>query len=421
MKTNLRRVDLLVCVLIAGLAATARLASAADYTLPDRVQVLPVAFVCTDEKPPTPDESALFLRHLHWTRDRYREMLRDTFELAGEELKVVSGQKPLDYYRPGPERGAPEIVSELLTHFRLTRFNCPYVFCILLMNSRDSFPEGGGRPINGGINTGGGMMYIASWELTHNKHFQTTLQHELGHAFGLTHVDVFGYDMQTNASIMSYNPAHHCQGFEPSKSPGTLIPEDRRGLAMNDRVFAETTFQIVRDVPFGYQLSSKLAPLGPMTLPGQPDFYPQVKTSAGADFQSNVTNIVREEIKANAGPGVTYDPNTMWHSARLPAGQATLQITFPMPVTLSGISVHSQHSGMYHEAKRIRIATNDEDSIRQLVEQPLKSADETITFEPATATRWTLTLTAGASQHLVLRGLRFFDGKAEVCPHLIPN
>lgn len=399
-----------------------RVASGADYTLPDRVKVLPVAFVPSGESSPTDDEKKLFLRHLIWAQARYRELLSgDSFELAETKVQVVAGQKPLDFYRKPPDRGAPDIVAELLSHFQVSRFSCPYVFCILLMNSKDSFPEGGGRSINGGINTGGGMMYIASWELTHNGHFQTTLQHELGHAFGLPHVDVYGYDMKTNASIMSYNSAHHCQGFTPSSMPGTLIPEDRRGLSLNDRVFTDTTFNPVRDVPVGYQLSNRIIPLGPMTLPGMPDFYPAVTTTAGEDFLSKVTNIVREEIKPSSGPGITYDPGTMWHSKPLPDGKATLEIVFPIPVQLTAIAVHSQHSGIHHEVTAMRIETADSNSRRLIAVNEIKLVDDVVQFVPTKASRWLLTLTAGKSRIIIIRGLQFFDGDAEVCPHQVPS
>ena len=64
-----------------------------------------------------------FLRHIEWSQKRYREMLGDTFELAEAKVRIVAGQKPLDFYRAPPERGAPDIVSELLTHFQLILFN----------------------------------------------------------------------------------------------------------------------------------------------------------------------------------------------------------------------------------------------------------------------------------------------------------
>ena len=200
----IRRVVLVLLLVASGSV------SAAEYSLPNQVSVIPVAFVPKDEQPPSDEQRKLFVEQIEWAQRRYEEMLGDdTFRIAKKEVEVVTGQRPLDFYRNGKERGAPDIVAELLTHFQVTRFQCPYVFCIMLMNSKDSFPEGGGRTINGGMNTGGGMMYIASGELIRNEHYQCTLQHELGHAFGLPHVDVYGYDMQKNASVMSYNPAHH--------------------------------------------------------------------------------------------------------------------------------------------------------------------------------------------------------------------
>ena len=394
---------------------------AAEYSLPARIRVLPVAFVPVGEKGPSETEKTLFLRHIEVARNRYRELLAgDTFELSQPTVLVIAGERPLDFYRTPPERGAPDIVVELLNHLNLTRFNCPHAFCILLMNSKDRFPEGGGRTLNGGINTGGGMMYISSWELTRNVHFQTTLQHELGHAFGLAHVDVYGYDMTSNASIMSYNPAHHCRGFEPSSQPGILIPEDRRVLSMNDRAFPRTMFDLKKDVPPDYQLSKRIVPLGPMTLPGMPDFYPEVTTTAGEELNTKVANIVREEIKPSSGPGVTFDSSVMWHSKLLVDGKAVMYLKFPVAVRLTGIAVHSQHSGIHHEAREIRLETNDAGSRQLVVETALKSTDETVTFPVATATRWTLTLTAGPSHTLVVRGLRFFDGDEEVCPHMVP-
>jgi len=84
---------------------------------------------------------------------------------------------------------------------------------------------------------------------------QSTLQHELGHAFGLPHVDAYGYDMGTNDSIMSYNPAHHSRFFNPSPNPGCLIPEDMRGLDFNKWAFPNYRFDPEVDVPEGYRLA----------------------------------------------------------------------------------------------------------------------------------------------------------------------
>lgn len=396
-------------------------AQTAAYNLPDRVKVLPVAFVPRDQKPPTAAERALFLKHLEMSRKRYQVLLAgDTFELAKSDVQVVRGERPLDFYRQGEERGAPQIVAELLGHFKVSRFECPYVFCILLMNASDSFPEGGGRPINGGLNSGGGMMYIASYELTHNQHFQCTLQHELGHAFGLAHVNVYGYDMNANASLMSYNPKHHNQGLTPSPTPGILIPEDLRVLAFNDRVFSKTTFDVERDIPASYQLAKQIIPLGPMTLPDQPEFYPQVTTDGGEELGSKVSNVVQQEIQPSAGPGITYNPRTMWHSRQLPEGVATLNITFPFPVQLTGLAIHSQHSALDHHVTSMNLHVIDAGKTTLVTEQPVTSVDEVLEFPAATSARWKLTLKSSATRFIVLRGLRFFDGPREVVPHMVP-
>lgn len=396
-------------------------AFAADYSLPERVRVLPIAFVPNDQPKPTAEQRTLYLQQIQCAQRRYAELLKgDTFELAKDDVEVVDGERSLDYYRNARERGAPDLVAELLDHFQVNRFQCAYVFCIMFMNSKDSFPEGGGRTINGGVNTGGGMLHISSGELARNEHYQTTLQHELGHAFGLPHVDVYGYDMKSNASLMSYNPAHFTKGMQPSKTPGVLIPEDLRVLALNDRVFAKTTFDSSRDVPAGYTLSKKIIPLGPMELPRHPDFYPRITTTAGEDVGSKVLNVVREQTKPSSGPGITYDNTTMWHSKPLADGIAAFEIHFPMPIKLSGLAVHSQHSGIDHQATAMKLEVRDAANRAVVVDQPLKSINEVVTFEPLQSQQWLLTLKSGPSKIIVLRGLRFFSGDEELFPHMVP-
>ncbi|MDB5386085.1 MAG: hypothetical protein JWM11_1731, partial [Planctomycetaceae bacterium] len=394
----------------------------AEYHLPRHVSVLPVAFISSDQQPPTPAETEKFLKHLKWAQDRYRQLLNgDTFDLAQPTLKLVRSNQPLAFYRTAPENGAPAIVSELLTELKVSRYACPYIFCIMLMNSEDQFPAGGGRPINGGLNTGGGMMYISSQQLEANEHYQATLQHELGHAFGLPHVDVYSHDMNSSPSLMSYNPAHFTKGFESSPTPGILLPEDIRALALNRRVFAKATFDPKRDVPAVYPLAKRIATLGPMTLPEQPDFYARASTNGGEAVSSKVGNIVSEDIFPNIGPGLNYFPNTMWHSVhKLPTGSADVELTFPMSVRLTGISFHSKHSNMDHHIASVKVKALNNGSERSVVEKSLSRFDELVTFPPATSQKWRLNLTPGPSGTLVVRGLRFFDGDEEVFPHQVP-
>ena len=72
--------------------------------------------------------------------------------------------------------------------------------------------------------------------------FQAASIHELGHAFGLVHVDCFGYNQRNNASIMSYDPRWDTRGLTSSR--GRFHPEDFFMLAQNK--FAFPHFQFVR-------------------------------------------------------------------------------------------------------------------------------------------------------------------------------
>jgi hypothetical protein len=219
---------------------------------------------------------------------------------------------------------------------------------------------------------------------------------------------------------MSYSAANFTDNFKPSPTPGVLIPEDRRGLALNDRVFAKTTFDPMRDVPAVYELSPRIVPLGPMTLPGLPEFYPAVTTDAGEAVHSKVANVVMGEIKPSAGPGITYDAKNMWHSEKLPDRPATLTVTFPFAVELTGIGIHSQHSGGYHEVTAMKLEATDGDDGRLVAEQKVAEIDATVTFPATTGTVWRLTLEPGKSRTLVIRGIRFLNGEREVVPHLVP-
>ena len=69
-------------------------------------------------------------------------------------------------------------VSELLDHYGLNRFNCPYMFCMVVMNADASWPTGGGRSINGGFNRGGALLHIPARALDLIPDVQTLLRHE---------------------------------------------------------------------------------------------------------------------------------------------------------------------------------------------------------------------------------------------------
>jgi hypothetical protein len=407
---------LALCVL----AAAARGQNAVP---PRHVEVLPVFFVPKGEAAPTEDQAKRLVRHLEWCRTRYREMLRDrcTFAIAAGEPRVYRADRPLAFYRAQPEDAAPQIASELLTELKYNRCNCPYSLLVVLMNPRDAFPNPGGRPLNGGFNTGGGVGVLPSYFLDQRPDFQSTLQHELGHSFGLPHVDVYGYDMKSNDSVMSYNPRHHTDGFTPSPTPGRLIPEDLRGLALNTRAFPGLRFDPTSDVPGGYTMA-RLVTLGPMKIPGQPDGV-QVTTDSGEGHGSKVAHVVQGRILPSQKTGkVTFDPATMWHSARSPTGWVSVQLTFLFEVGLTRVVVHSQHSGAYHPAHAVRVSVADSSGrFRPVAAAALRSADDAVTLPRPTKGRvWRFDFRAGESGCVVLRGLQFFSGGDELFPPLVP-
>lgn len=413
------RAFLVGSVLLVGSGA----GGAQEAAPPRAVKVLPVFFVPSGEPAPTEEQTKRLVKHVEWARARYKELLRDqdTFTVAEPAPRVYKSQRALAFYRDKPEAAAGHFVDELLTAYEHTRFNCPYVLLVVVMNPKDDFPVGGGRPLNGGINTGGGVIQLSSFALDQSPNFQSTLQHELGHAFGLPHVDVYRYDMKTNESLMSYNPKHHTKGFAPSSAPGVLIPEDLRGLALNRRVFPKLRFDPVKDVPAGYKMAGRIVPLGPMTIPNQPDG-PKFETASGEDFGSRVASLATGPVAPNKKGKVTFDAATMWQSAKARNGWVSVDVTFPYEVELSHIAVHSQHSGEYNAARAVRVAVSDpKGQFRQVADVTLKSPDEKVSVPKTKARAWRFEFQAGASQCVTLRGLRFYSGADELFPPLVPS
>lgn len=403
--------------------ALAAPSQAQEATPPRAVKVLPVFFVPKGEAAPTAEQSKTLMKHVEWSQKRYKELLRDrdTFAIAEEKPRVFQSSRPLAFYREGKEGAAPFLVDELLTEWKQTRFNCPYVMLVVMMNPKDEFPLGGGRPLNGGINTGGGVIQLSTFAMDRMPNFQSTLQHELGHAFGLPHVDVYGYDMKTNDSLMSYNPKHHTKGLTPSDTPAGVIPEDIRGLALNPRVFPKLKFDPAKDVPAGYTMFERVVPLGPMTIPNHPDG-PKFTTDSGEDFSSKIANLSKGPIGPNKKGKVTFDTGTMWQSGKSKTGWVSVEVQFPHEVELTHVGVHSQHSGEYHAARAVRVSVpGAKEQFKQITQVALKSTDEKVPLTKTKSRVWRFEFQAGESGAVTLRGLRFYSGADELFPPLVPN
>jgi hypothetical protein len=395
--------------------------------LPERISVLPIFLVPADESAPTESQNRALEKHLEICRERYAAMLGngDGFLVAHGDPKVVPSRKTLRELHALPEDAAPEIVAILLAEFKVSRFTCPYVLLTIVMNAKENWPAGGGRPLNGGFNTGGGIVILSSNGLVASPNFQSTLQHEVGHGFGLPHVDAYRYDMRGSPSIMSYNPKHHTNGFTAAALPGVLIPEDRRGLALNRRAFDGLTFDRRRDVPEGYQLAD-VAWIPPMNIPGQPPYAPIVSTGSGEDFGSTAQAIVGGRVAPSA-PAVddkkpSFSGKTMWQSglALANGGWVFVDVKFPAKVTLRGVSVHSQHSGQYHAADQLRVEIPSADRFTPISETALGEVDQLVPIPITTARFWRFWLHAADGQAVVLRGLRFFGRKGEILPPVVP-
>jgi hypothetical protein len=344
--------------------------------------------------------------------------------VADGPAKVHKSNLTLAELKALPENAAPQIVSELLSDFKVNRYTCPYVFLTVVMNPSENWPAGGGRPINGGFGTGGGIVILSSNGLDTSPNFQSTVQHEVGHGFGLPHVEVYSHDMTSSPSIMSYNPSHHTKGFRPSDTPGRLIPEDVRGLALNRRAFAKLKFNPAKDVPAGYTMA-KLVWLGPMNLPGQPPYAPALATPSGEDFGSKVSAIVGGRIEPSADPdsvpgAQTFNSKAMWQSGPSADGWVMVEVKFPAAVTLAKVGVHSQHSAKYHAADALRVEALRGNDFVAVAETPLQDLDQVVPVPPTKARTWHFFFHAADGKQVVLRGLQFFSKTGELFPPVVP-
>ena len=398
---------------------TCSLAANTEFATPERVRMRPVFLVPAGQSPPTRELKTVWMRHLKWTQQFFKESLsnRDTFEFAKQTPDVVRLKRPLSYYKSLKKgESALHWTAELLEHYGVSRFRCPYTFCCILINPQERWPIAGGRTINGGFNRGGGFLVMSSFAITRLPNAQSTLRHEIAHTCGLPHVDVYGYDMGSSHSVMAYNNSHRTKWFHDSETRALFIPEDRRGLALAPQVFPNLKFSPEHDLPTEYKLFPRVISLGPMELPGHPNYGPVFSTPSGEDNGSKVANINRREILRSAGPGITFRQTHMWASKKQPDGQAVLNVTFPGEITLTRLLIHSEHSGKYNRASGVCVEARVGDEYRSVTEQLITSADATVEFEAVTASNWRLIFATGPSSKVCLRGLQYFNNDQQLLP-----
>lgn len=225
-----------------------------DIETGERLTILPVYFIPKDASLSDEDlarANELLDAHLDLARQHYDLLLKDTFLIS--EPAVYHARHEDAYYSDIPEGeadSAHRIVKELFEWEGDNRVDSSTVYLTLYVRPRDrQYGEGmqwygGARTFNGPPNSGGGYIEMEYTSLINDNPypFQSTLVHEVGHAFGLTHVSVYGHDDATSGSIMSLNPAHHSRGLNQSRQPGGFCPEDYYLLSLNKRAFPGFTF-----------------------------------------------------------------------------------------------------------------------------------------------------------------------------------
>jgi hypothetical protein len=244
-----------------------------------RVAVLPVFYVFSnvaDNKLPGEKDKVLLREYLKNARAQFASILslpleqsfevRDPIVHRGIYSEQHIGQPPS--LRPGVQTDLEHaIVRELLTLRGKTRLTENHVYLFVMVRDKifTKLPRrfAGGRSFNGGINGGGGIVVLEYAEMQFG--FYGVLVHELGHAFGLTHVDCYGESMKNSDSIMSYNPLHRSRDIEQGRHPGTLLPQEKALLLLNSRVFPSgMRKEVLQKQASGCVLPAMDSALGPL-------------------------------------------------------------------------------------------------------------------------------------------------------------
>ncbi len=223
-----------------------------DFRIDQPVLIRPILFLPKDVHRTArelQEATQLFARHLEIAQDHYRRMLDGpTFAVAPEGPQIYRSSHANQVFTTLKPSDKPDsahlILEELLEARGEDRYSCRSVFIVVYVrpetksNITHNF-FGGGRTINGPPGSGCGYVEMEYDSLIKEQYyrFQSTLVHELGHAFGLTHSTILGQSLEQGSSIMSYKQAHWSNGLQQSTDPGTLMPEEIMILSANQGVF----------------------------------------------------------------------------------------------------------------------------------------------------------------------------------------